>query len=608
MKPIEMAKSGWFCALAIVAMTLSVGRAQNPPPPETNAMIQLMTSQAAVDISSPPVATVSFDPPVVRPGEVSIYRITVNAIEAAVQRPAHVPTPKEVTMRATTQGQILPPVQGMIRPFTTFNYEVQASESGLFNIPAHYIEVSGRPVLVPDIWLEVMNKLPADHEPARRLILNPELTNVFVGQTFAVQVVLPSTRSNTIEGLSQLQINGDGFVVDKNFRAAVEPMEHNGRVAPTLVYQTTVRAVTAGQLQLTAQGFPAGNEFGAPIIIRGQVTISSGPTRYILLDSEPKTVNVRPLPPGKPAGFTGAIGTFTCDPPRLGTNSVRAGDAVRLTMTVRGESALGQLVPPQPPRAAQWQIFPATEGGMAPASEGTNAGAIFHYTLIPLSPEIHSTPVIPFSCFDPKSEKYVDLTLPPVALTVTGESLPDELVSYAERETEPEKKLSLSSLAALPGTSTRSLTPVQLRRWFPFLQVSPLLVFAVLWQYERRRRFLEQHPEILRRRRARRELKRQRRLMEHAAAMSDSEAFLERAISSLQVACAPHYPAEPRALVCAEVQAMLPNRNGEAKIVQKFFDAANAARFGASPSGKDLLKERAELNAVLDKLKERLCD
>src|SRR6185295_4027262 len=91
---------------------LSVGaalfaRAQNPAPPETNALMQLMMSQAPVDISSPVVVTATFDPPIVRPGELSVYRVTLNATEGAIKLPAEIRAPQEMKLRPTSQGQSL---------------------------------------------------------------------------------------------------------------------------------------------------------------------------------------------------------------------------------------------------------------------------------------------------------------------------------------------------------------------------------------------------------------------------------------------------------------------------------------------------------------------
>ena len=132
---------------------------------------------------------------------------------------------------------------------------------------------------------------------------------------------------------------------------ASKPCRGDGRPVPTFIYETVITPIEAGQLTLAAQGFTSGNNFGGMIVITGQATIPGGPPQYFLVDSDPVTVNVRPLPRDKELpGFNGAIGVFTNDPPKLATNVVRVGDPVALTVTIRGQGNLGRLIAPPPPR------------------------------------------------------------------------------------------------------------------------------------------------------------------------------------------------------------------------------------------------------------------
>src|SRR5262249_50751644 len=68
--------------------------------------------------------------------------------------------------------------------------------------------------------------------------------------------------------------------------------------------------------------------------------------RPLELHSDPTALTVLPLPQeGKPASFSGAVGTFTLDvtaaPTELG-----AGDPITLHMTLRGSGNLGDAAPP----------------------------------------------------------------------------------------------------------------------------------------------------------------------------------------------------------------------------------------------------------------------
>jgi len=149
---------------------------------------------------------------------------------------------------------------------------------------------------------------------------------------------------------------------------------------------------------------------------------------------------------------------------------------------------------------------------------------------------------------------------------------------------------------------------VQLRGWFPFVQLLPALLFSGLWLWDSRRRQLEQHPEIVRRRRARRELRQVKRLLKHAAARRDAPGFIQAAIKAMQVASAPHYPAHPRALVGGDVVEVLGSDNdATVKVVRSFFAAGDAAAFAqAAPSDEELLGMQPDLEKALGELEARL--
>jgi hypothetical protein len=365
---------------------------------------------------------------------------------------------------------------------------------------------------------------------------------------------------------------------------------------------------------LSAQGFTAGQEFGGPIVITGRIAIPGGPAQYVLLDAEPLMLNVRMLPPeGELAGFKGAIGQLSCDPPQLVTNTVKVGEPLELFVAVRGDVNLSRLVPPDPPRARGWQSFPPVNRGYVAPVHGTNAGIVFAYTFIPLSDELRATPAIPFAAFDPRNARYVDLTIPALPITVLPDASYTNPVAWTESmsgNAAPARKLALSGLVASPGKAVASLRPLQLQGWFVALQIAPVLVFGGLWLWDRRRRHLEQHPEIVRRYRARRELRRMKRRLQQAARAGASSDFTQHGVSALRIVCAPHYPANPRALVCADVLEILPvgERQGQpGEIVRRFFGAENAASYSTSRARQDeLLNLKPGLDEILLKLEARL--
>jgi hypothetical protein len=278
----------------------------------------------------------------------------------------------------------------------------------------------------------------------------------------------------------------------------------------------------------------------------------------------------------------------------------------------------------------EWQVFAATDFAPAqpvaqppptplvqpgpPAKPDAVQGVVtFNYTLIPLTETARATPPIPFSYFDAKSGSYTDLTFPSVPVTVQPGAAPIDLTALAQPAPtagEAEKELVLHSLPASRGRTAVSLVPPQQQAWFPLIQIAPAALFFGLWNWDRRRRYLEQHPDILLRRRARRALHRQRRILQRAARAADAPRFAAAAVSAMRVACAPHYPAEPRALVGADVLPLLPEpdragRPGE--VVRRFFTVTDATNFStAAPSPADLLPLQPDLERVLQQLEDKL--
>jgi hypothetical protein len=152
--------------------------------------------------------------------------------------------------------------------------------------------------------------------------------------------------------------------------------------------------------------------------------------------------------------------------------------------------------------------------------------------------------------------------------------------------------------------------PLQQRAGVGWLQLVPLVSFALLWQWERRRRFWEQHPELVRRIQARRALRRERKVLNAAARGNDETRFAESAVLALRVACAPHFPATPRALVGSDILEVFdePTRNGRTgEVIRQLFTRMDATQFSAAPPrAGELLALQPELDQLLDILEAKL--
>ena len=590
------------------------------PPPPRDPLINLMLSQPKIDIESTIVATATFDPPAVRPGEETVYRVSMNALEASIEWPEKLKAPAGLNLKPGARGEVLQPLGPTIQPRTSFNYRVRASALGEFIIPEFTVKVTDRPpVTVPAARLQVVANPPPTEPAVPRLFLEIPQTNLFVGQAAKARIVLSAGPGGGIQMLAQntAKVTGDNVIVDQGaIQQRFEAFTRDGTQVQTFTYETLITPLATGKLSVFAQGFAASRMAG-PIVIQGSGTLTFGASPNVLIESAPLELNVRPLPrEGELPGFTGAVGIFTVDPPALATNVLRVGEPVKLAITVhakRGEASLARLVAPPAPREKEWQVFTAPGDNAAPQSVQMRGFAVFNYTIIPLTETAQATPPIPFSCFDPATGRYVDLTIPAVAVTVLPGRAPGDWQTLLQPNppgSEEEKEPELSGLAAAPGRTAGSLTPWQRQAWFPLLQFAPAALFGGLWGWDRRRRFLEQHPEVILRRRARRALRRQWRALRHAARARDAQGFAAAAVNAMRVACAPHFPAEPRALVGNDVLQLLHETNGHAPpddLVRRFFTVTDASRFAAtSADATQLLALQPELELVLERLEAKL--
>jgi len=561
-------------------------------PPRQDPFDNLIASAASFDMDSPVTARAEFDPPVAVAGQRIVFRVEVSALDESLKVPENLSAPG-LQFHAGGHGQTYQHTSATkLQPRTTYLYHVTAGAAGTFTVPGFDVLAYGKPIKVPATTLIVnATNGAAIREPLELLMQIPD-GDIYVGQLLRVQLLLPDAADGRLPGFSRPHIASD-YIFSEPFSFGMrrEIVQFEGKSFPAFTEEMMVTPLREGPQEIIAEAF-----------------LQTG----TLIDSEPMTLNVKALPAkGRLPGFTGAVGNFQVDLPRLSTLNPRAGEPLTLTVTLRGDGNLGRMVPPPAPSPRDWQVFPPTTESIPPIFVQQRRFVNFAYTMIPLNDQSKTTPPIPFSYFDPVKKTYVDLTIPPVPVTVAPGAGGTNVFSAENAEpTDAEPEPVFRGLANEPGRVVASLTPLQQRGWFLALQLLPAAVLGGLWFRDSRRRYHEQHPEVLLKRRARRGLRRQIRLARHAAAAGDAAGFAARASNALREACAPHSAANPDALVCADVLRELPEpqpdtRNRE--IVSRVFAAADSLRFGGPDrNGQELLALQPELEGLLAQMKERL--
>jgi hypothetical protein len=151
----------------------------------------------------------------------------------------------------------------------------------------------------------------------------------------------------------------------------------------------------------------------------GRANVQLRSVRPLRVAATPIGLEARPLPEsGRPDSFTGAVGRFTVAASATPTN-VRVGDPITLTFTVRSQSGAATLESLAPPAFAS---IPALAGFRIP-SEGVGGTVrdrekTFTQTIRAEDPSLTEIPPIPFSYFDPDTNRYVEVATTAIPLVV----------------------------------------------------------------------------------------------------------------------------------------------------------------------------------------------
>lgn len=143
---------------------------------------------------------------------------------------------------------------------------------------------------------------------------------------------------------------------------------------------------------------------------------SMGAQQPVTLNSDPLTLEVEPLPEGKPADFTGFVGRITASA-EADHAAPKVGDALNITVSVSGDGNIKSIPEPRKPDLASVRFF-ATENTVKVDRSGDRIGGTktFRTVLVPrVSGEIRVPPV-EFSYFDPETRSYKRAVTSPIVL------------------------------------------------------------------------------------------------------------------------------------------------------------------------------------------------
>lgn len=461
---------------------------------------------------------------------------------------------------------------------------------GEYTIPAFTATLAIRKIEVPATRLRVRPGDPATTAGFAKFSIQLPDRALYVGETIAAEVSLEHGSGERVMGAYGIEARGEGLACRPKGPILTQPnggLRAELEVTPTQPGTLDLRVT--GTAQVDSPGTGSGER---PFVFTRKLRVIHVPER------------------DRPADWTGAVGSLAAGPATLSNPRPGIGEPTVLSITVTGEANLERMLPPEVPHGDAWDVLPIETSGRQARSAGQRT---FAYTLVPRLPGKLATPPVRLSFFNPRKRAYERIEFPPIQVTVTGQAPAKvELVAIdpsAPAETGQVPAARATELAAPVGGGRVAGGPPLLAdpATLGWTQLGGLLAVATALSWAARRDWLARHPELVRRREARRALRAARRRLRRAERAGDADRHAAAAVEALRAGAAPLLvAATDRALTAEDILRAAPELAAPTA-VREVFLRADGTRFGGSPAQATLARH-GEIERCLGQLEAHLCD
>ena len=321
----------------------------------------------------------------------------------------------------------------------TFTCILRPKREGTFTIPAATVTVDGKQMKSRELTVKV---LPPDQKGTQQgrgasasqpgQISNEDLfivATVNKKKVYEQEAILLTYKIYTTVNLT----NVSGKMPDlKGFHTQEVEMpkgnrefelEHyNGRNYRTIVWsQYVLFPQQSGQLEIpsitfegtVAQRVQSYDPFEA---------FFNGGSSYVNVQKSirtPKlTIDVSPLPSGKPVSYCGGVGSFNISS-TISTTELKENEAVTLKLVISGTGNMKLIKNPEVKFPADFEVYdPKVDNKFTLKTSGLSGNKVIEYLAIPRHGGNYTIPAVEFSYFDVKSGAYKTLSTPEYTLNV----------------------------------------------------------------------------------------------------------------------------------------------------------------------------------------------
>jgi hypothetical protein len=499
---------------------------------------------------------------------------------------------------------------------TTFTYSLVAKNPGNYQVgPIRYVYKDF------DKMLGSAGVTVVKQEPG--LVSTPSLSkrDVFVGEQVLYNLrIIPSQGVQQINLPEDLQkLIGEKFWfqrLDKNVEGKV--VKINGQNARVFDIRIVLFPLLAGKAELA--GIPVNYQqvsrnqrrrTGSVFDVFDDDFFAGGSVVQMTSTASPVSMEVRPLPAGAPQGFTGSVGDYSLSA-SVDKTSVASGDAVALTVTIKGDGQPKSVTSPRMPDLADFEVFdPEINVASAPQGSTLLTTKTFKYVVVPRRKGEYTIGPVVFPYFDPRQRVYAEAKSQPITISVSEGR---EVASAPSRVMSQREITDIGSDIRHIKTESAALKNeddfLYKRTWFWFLFSPPPAALALLMVLRSRSRRLESDATLKRKTQASAHLRKRLKEASEAAKEKNPREFYKALSQAVIGFASDKLNVEFRGLTLDEAKATLAKHgvsDAAAQEYEKLLQQCDFGQFAGGPRDEKAWKEAlAQAEDLLRRLEKEL--
>lgn len=561
-------------------------------------------------------------PNIVSEGEYFNFILTSNIDGTITSKPEFAPNFNE---RATRKGIFINAVNGKSEQQFTFTFILQALKEGKFTIgEATMVDENGNTYKTKPVTVEVIkgqappsqqqnSQSPQNSSPN---ISNNASTNVFMrfvpsrtslyrGDKLTLTLKLYRTPQTDVTRVVNVNLpKFDGFWTNDITPSSPKWQRENvdGRIYEYYVLKTwelipqksgAIRINHANLTAVIAQRLQRSFNF-----FFDDVREIEQPIRTSAI-----TINVKDLPAGAPASFTGAVGSYSMTA-KISKNKLTANDAVSFNVKISGTGNFSLIGTPE-------INFPHDFDAYDSKKTLSSNSVTFEYPLIPRSAGTFTIEPVVFSYFNPTEERYISLTSNPMIIEVEKDLNSSQQVAFVNPSNQRDVQILASDIRFIKNKietwQSKGSRFLGMKNFYlSYIIITVLFVLIYLWLYKHNKN--RKNITLMRNRKAKAIAKKRLKIAEKSMKLNNASGFYDELLKATWGYISDKFSLPVAELSRNNVSELLTAKNVEQEYIDRLIRIVDECEFaqyapGANSSQMNLLYNDAI--EVMSKLEQK---